>query len=168
MGSNPLNNIVREVARKSVFPDIFEALDNTISFNQGDYLVLKAGKVQRFDADADTVNGLGISPVTVVDGKLESPYPGTDVDAAEAAGRQPGPVYGVTALMILKTGITFAFGELVYIEFATDPEGRTVTNVAPVGGEAIGVYADRAQTAAAGDEGEIHIGAQFPAATLVL
>lgn len=168
MPSAPLNNIVRDVARKNMFPDLFNLLDNTVSFNQGDYLVLKGGLVQRGTAAADTLTGgLGVAPVTVLNGKLPSPYT-TDVDASEAPTRIPGPVYGVIALLKLKTADAFDEGDLVFLDIAGDSDGRTVTSSLPAGSGPIGVFSGKSvASAAAGEEGEIHVGQNAPEGVLL-
>ena len=163
--SDPNNNIVREVARKSVFPDIQDLLDNTISFNQGDLLCLKANKVQKPTADADTVNALGVAVCTVVNGKLKSPYQGVATDAAEAAGPLPGPAYGVIAEFELTDGEAYVPGDPIYADVAVE---QKVTKTQPAGSEAIGIYAGRAFTASTGDKGEVHVGSQVPGGVLAL
>ena len=161
------NIITRTIAQNSAFEDATVLTDATVSYEQGDILCLKAGLVQKSTVDADTVNHLGIARVKVVSGKIQGPYPGlTDVDAAQQGSRIPGPVYGVVASLLLLAGDAFAAGDLVYQD-VTDPQRVTVTP--PVGAAAVGVYVGEAvASATAGDRGEVHVGAQFPTAALVL
>ena len=161
------NNITREVARKSVFPDASDLTSAAVTYDQGDILCLKGGLVQRSTADADTANSLGVAVAKVVAGKLAGPYDGlTAVDAAQAAGKIPGPAYGVVASLTLKTSDAFNPGDLVYHD-VSDPQTVTITQGA--GAEAIGVYVGSAvASAAAGQKSEVHIGSQFPGGVLAL
>jgi len=161
------NNITREVARKSVFPDATDLTSAAVSYDQGDLLCLKAGLVQRSTADADTANALGVAVVKVVDGKLAGPYDGlTDVDAAQASGRITGPVYGVVCKFTLTTSDAFNPGDAVYHD-VSDPQTVTITQGA--GAESVGVFVGPAvASAAAGEQGEVHVGSQVPSGVLSL
>ena len=153
------NNIKRNVARKSVFPEAAALTDVTVSYNQGDVLVLKAGLIQKATAEADSANSLGVAVVTVVTGKLKSPYQGTAVDAAQAPGSIPGPAYGVEAEFALEVGDAFAPGDLVYLAVATDPQTITVTAGTS---SPLGYYTGRVvASAVAGDKDTVHVGAQI-------
>ena len=155
-----LNNIVRSVAPKNVYPSVKNLIDATVTYNQGDVLVLKAGLVQRPTAEADSAQACGVATLTVVLGKEKSPYSGTAVDAAEGPREMPGPVYGVVAKLKLKAADTFNEGDPVYIDIAGDAESRTVTTTIGTS-SAIGYFVGKSITAAAGDEGEVHVGAQI-------
>lgn len=153
-----VNNIVREIAPKSIFDDASAVTSATEDFNQGDLLVLDSGVIKKAAAEADGATFLGVSKISVVDGKLLSPYSGTAVDAAQAKGVLCGPVYGVVAKLILKTGEALAVGGLVYLDPATGGRG-----VAASGTKAIGVYQGAAiASAVAGQQIEVLVGARFP------
>ena len=68
----------------------------------------------------------GIAPATIEDGKLPVPYV-TDVDASRAISAIPGPVAGVVAKLVLKTGDALAFGAPVYLDGASGAYHVTAT-----------------------------------------
>lgn len=150
-----VNTIVRSVAPKSLFESARAVITAAVSFNQGDLLVFDDTnnrlKVPAAEAEGSTF--LGVARVTIVNGKLASPY-STDVQASQAIQDIPGPVYGVVAKCVLKTGDTIAPGDSVFLDPATGTRGVTVT-----GTKAIGVYQGKAIAgAAAGTEIEVLIG----------
>lgn len=153
------NTIVRSVAPKSIFESAKSVITTAVSFAQGDLLVFDDTnnrlKVPAAEAEGSTF--LGVARVTIVSGKLESPY-NTDVVGSQGIQDIPGPVYGVVAKCVIKTGDTIAPGDLVYLDPATGTRGVTVT-----GTKAIGIYQGPAVAgAAAGTEVEILIGARHP------
>lgn len=159
------NTIVREIAPKSLFEDASAVTSSTEDFEQGDIMVWDSGTgtIIKAALEADGANMLGLAKVTVIDGKVKSPYQGTAVDAAGAIVALPGPVYGVVAKMIAKTGDAFAPGALVYADPATSSRG-----VSSAGTKAIGVYQGKTiASAAAGQEVECLIGARFPSDALI-
>jgi hypothetical protein len=158
------NRITRSVAPKSVFESAQHVIDATVSFNQGDLLVFDDTNnlLKKPAAEAEGSTFLGIAKVTIVDGKLASPYEGTAVDAAAAISDIPGPEYGSIAKLVLKTGDSINSGDLVYL----DPASGTY-HVSVAGTKAIGIYQGKdIATAPAGQEIEVLLGARHPADTL--
>lgn len=152
------NRIVRSEAPKSLFPSAKALITSTTSFNQGDLLVLDTTnhKIIVAAAETDGATILGIASVTVVNGKIQSPY-NTDVVASQAIADIPGPVYGVVAKLVLKTGEALVAGGLVYLDPATAAYG-----VAASGTKAIGIYQGAAiSSATAGQEIEVLVGARY-------
>lgn len=159
-----VNKIVRDLGKKSIFPDATAVISTSVSFNQGDLLVFNDTtnvlKVPTLEADGLTF--LGIAEVTIVSGILASPYSGTAVDAAQAISSIPGPAYNVVAKLVSKTGDAWAPGDLVYLDPATGTRGVTVS-----GTKAIGVYQGKTiASATAGQEIEVLLGTRFPADAL--
>jgi hypothetical protein len=158
-----VNKIVRDLGKKSVFPDATAEISSAVSFNQGDLLVFNdtTNLLKVPAAEAEGLTFLGIAEVTIVSGKLASPYV-TDVDAAQAISSIPGPVYNVVADLVAKTGDAFNPGDLVYLDPATGTRG-----VSSTGTKAIGVYQGKAiGSASAGQEIEVLLGTRFPADAL--
>lgn len=152
------NRIVRSVARKSIFEDARNVIDATVNIEQGDLIALDTASnlLVPLVLEASGLTMLGISDVTLVSGKVKSPYQGTAVDAAQALESVPGPQYGVEAKMKLKSGDAFTPGALVY--GSTDPQ-----EVQESGTKAIGVYQGAAiASAPSGTEGEVLVGARYP------
>lgn len=127
------NNIVRTIARKSLFESALPLLNKAISFNQGDLCSFNSAQsaIVPITSDAMAQFGLGIAPVSVVSGVMPSAYQGTAVDAAQAIEDVPGPVYGVIARLILATGSTLAVGGKVYA--TSDPQTVTTSGTYDVG-----------------------------------
>jgi hypothetical protein len=151
------NNIEISESRKSLFPSAVAVIDATISFAQGDLMFFDEATnlVKKVAAEADCATFLGLAVETVSLGKLVKPY-STDVDASAAITDVPGPVYGVVAKLVSKTGIVWAPGDLAYSDPATGTRG--VTNL---GTKAIGIYQGKAITAVAGQEILVMVGARF-------
>lgn len=160
------NRIVRSVAPKSLFPDAGKLVTSSTSWNQGDLLKYDPAdqKLKVVAAEADNTTFCGIAPVKVVNGKLASPYQGTAVDAAQALGMDiPGPVAGVVAGMVGKTGDAFNPGDLVYGDPA-DP-----ATVSSAGTKAIGIYVGPAIAGnPAGGIVECLLGHRYPADSLIV
>ena len=161
---SPINNIVKSNDRYSVFDDIQALLDTTVSFNQGDLLILDTTNhlVIKPTAETDGATFLGVAVETVVNGKLKKPYV-TDVDAAAAISPVPGPVAGVEVKLVLKTGSSIAPGAAVYLDPATGSMG-----VAATGTKIIGVYTGAQGTlagSAAGQVINVKIGSRYPGDT---
>lgn len=166
------NNITMEVAPVAIIPNMLPFLDSTVNINQGDlcYLDTTAHLVKPLASTAANMTTLlGVSPVTIVSGKLKSSYQGTAVDAAESAVAVSGPISGVQAQFTLVTGDSINPGDLVYQDAAGTGDAQTVTVTNPSGGKAVGVYVGKAiATAAAGTLVQIVVGHRFPADTLVI
>ena len=146
-----VNRIVKTISEKSLFDDASALVDSSISFKQGDLLVLDttAHKIKAVAAGELGTNFLGISRQTIVNGKPLSPYV-TDVDASQAVPAVVGPVYGVIAKLVLKLGDALVAGGLVYVDAANGTHHVTATAGSSV---AIGVYQGSAiASAVAGQE----------------
>lgn len=159
------NRIVRSDRMFAILEDIVNFL-GTQSFDEGDLLVFDDTNnlvVKTTGGIGEGALFLGISPVTVVSGKLKSPYTGTAVDASEKASGVPGPRAGVTAKLKLKSGATFNPGDPVYLDAA----GDTQTVQAAANGDSIGIYIGKTVTAGATSEGDIKLGARFRAGALL-
>lgn len=161
------NNIVRTVNLGSIFEDATQLIDSTVSFNQGDLLYLDTSghlikPIGAVAANSQTF--LGVAIVTVVSGKIKSPYT-TDVDASLGKSAVPGPSYGVVANLTLKTGDSINPGDLVYPSFTDD---QTVTS-SSVSGVSIGVYQGKAlSSVASGTTIDVLLGHRYPGNTLVM
>jgi len=157
--STAKNRIVLDQERKSLFPDGTSVITSAVSFNQGDLLVFDDTnnrlKVPAAEAEGSTFVGIAI--VTVVSGKLKSPYV-TDVDASAGASGLPGPVYAVVAKLIAKTADAFNPGDPVYLY----PAGGA-QYVSSTGTKQIGVYqGDVVASATAGQEILVKLGCRHP------
>ena len=155
------NRIFRSNSPKSLFESAKNVLGSTSTFNQGDLMCFDTTTkvIRAVTATTDAANCLGIADCTAVQGKKKSPYQGTAVDAAQAIEDLKGPVYGVTAKMVLKTGDAFAPGDEVYL--ADGQDCQTVSSVDPGDGNYIGIYLGASLTAAAGAEGDVAILARY-------
>jgi hypothetical protein len=152
-----VNNITRSVAPKSIFEDAQALLTSSVSFNQGDLLVLDTTNhvLKKPAAEAEGSTFLGVAIVSIVNGKIVSPY-NTDVVASQAVQAIPGPKFGVIAKLVLKTGDSINPGDLVYLDPGTGTTGVTVT-----GTKAIGIYQGKAlASVAAGTQIEVLVGAR--------
>lgn len=158
-----VNKIIRSVNPVSVFPSARSQTDATVTYLQGDLLCLLSGLIQKPSAEADGATFLGIASESITLGKLASPYSGTAVDSAQAITDIPGPVAGVVARVLLKSGDSLVAGGLVYLDPVTGSR-----NVQAAGTKAIGVYQGAAVTAGASTEVEVLLGHRFPGDTLVV
>lgn len=157
------NNIVRLVAPKSMFESAYGVLSSAVTYNQGDFLAFDtSAKILKVAGTADIDNLLGIARQSVASGKAVSPYQGTAVDASTGISDLAGPVYGVTASMVLKTGDAFAMGDKVYL--TADPQTVTVTDPGS-GTKNCGIFNGpvAVASAAAGQKSDILIGARYTA-----
>lgn len=160
-----MNTIVKSIAPKSVFDDASAVTSTTADFEQGDLLIFNdtTNVIEKPTLETQGNTFLGIAQQTVIDGKVKSPYIGTAVDASQAIAPIAGPVYGVVAKLVAKTGITLAPGDLIYLDPATGARG--VTNAG--GTKAIGIYQGAAvASTVAGQEIECLIGCRFGGDTL--
>lgn len=157
------NTIVRSVAPKSIFESALNVINNVVDIDQGDLVVFddtnNVLKIPAAETEGNTF--LGVMPVTIVDGKIASPY-NTDVVASQGLHDIPGPQYGVVALCVLKTGITINPGDPIFLDPATGKRGVTNT-----GTKQIGIYQGKAVIgSAAGLEIPVLIGSRHPGDTL--
>ena len=136
------------------------------TFNQGDFMCYDSTVpgIRAVTSTADAANILGISPVSVVGGKLSGPYDGlTATNAAQAAQDFRGPIFGFEAGPKLKQGDAFTFGCKVYLVDGGDTQTVTITDTLGAG-NFVGYYTGPAITpATAGLTGPVHLIARFPA-----
>lgn len=161
------DRVYREDDLKALFEAGINFVDSTISFNQGDLMCYDTGSnlIRKVAATTDGVTFLGIAPVKIVSGVLAGPYTGlSDLTSVAQPQAFLGPIYGVTANMILKTGDAFLDGVKVYL--ANGENCQTVSVTDPGDGNYIGLYVgDSIASAAAGQEGQIKLGCRYPSAT---
>lgn len=156
--STSRNNIVRQVAPKSIFPSSIAVLTTAVTFNQGDLLAFDTSNKRLKPAGtADAANLLGVAIQKVVNGVVQSPYQGTAVDASVGISDMGGPLYGVVASFAPKVGDSFTPGCLVYL--TSDPQTVTVTD--PGSNDSVGVYQGIAITGAAGLLVDVLVGARY-------
>lgn len=160
------NTIVKEVAIKQIIPDVKVFTNSSISYNQGDHLIFDTANnvVRAATAEGEGATYLGIAALDVVSGQPRSPYSGIgDADVNTAIPSESGPLYGMTAKFILKTGDALVRGAGVYIYVTAG--GRGVASSAGIGPgtKPIGVYQGATiSSAAAGQEIEVLVGARYP------
>lgn len=158
-----LNTLARRVATKTIFVDAKPVLDSSVSFNQGDLLVLDAtaNLIKKPALETEAATFLGVAVVTIVAGKPAGVYQ-SDVDASAAIQSVPGPEYGDVHRVILKGGDAIEPGDSVYLDPATGSRAVSVSGTLP-----IGIYQGKALTAAAaGTEIEVLIGSRIGGAVL--
>lgn len=155
------NKITRSIAPKTIFPDIRGMLAASQTHEYCDFLIFddSLNQVRKPTTEAECLTFLGLAQADIVLGKLKPVYQGTDVDASVANGGIAGPVYGVEAKVVVKTGDTVAVGDLLYFDPATGARGVTST----AGTKPIAVALEAVAGAAAGYEIKAHIGSRFPA-----
>lgn len=131
------NHIKRSVAPRSSFEDAKNVIGSSTTFNQGDHLVLDTVThlIKRPAAETDSATYLGISRVSIVDGKVAQPYT-TDVDASQAIVEVPGPQSGVVATFEAKAGDAFPPGVRVGLDPANLNRGVSST----ITTRAVGIY----------------------------
>lgn len=159
------NNIVKDIRMFSMIDASSPVMGATSDINQGDlcYYNSVTKAIEPITADAHVEFLLGVSRVTVVDGKYKSPYIGTAVDASQAKSAVPGPVAGVVAFFTMKTGDTFL--PLCKVYYGGD--SQTVSSVdAEADGLYLGIYQGKETTAVAGQKGEFLVGARYGLGTL--
>lgn len=158
-----VNSLARNVATKTIFVDVSDKVDSTVSFNQGDLLIFDTtSKLLALPAaEADAATFLGVAPVTIVSGKYPSIY-NTAVDASTGTPALPGPQYGSVYRVILTAGEAVVSGQEIYLDPVAGPR-----NVQSAGTKAIGIYEGKALTAGTGGtEIEVLIGARYSNDTL--
>lgn len=162
------NFIKKSVAPKSLFDDCSKGVDSTISFNQGDFIVLDtSAHLLKAVASGDLgTKFVGMSRVSISSGKPLSPIQGTDVDASQGTPALAGPVYGVTVSALLKSGDTLHFGDPVYLDGASGT--RNITATQAMGAVAIGSYQGPTITASGATEVEVLIGQTLTSGTVAM
>jgi hypothetical protein len=143
------NTITRSVAPKSVFESAIALIDNTISFDQGDllYLDTTAHLIKKMSSDTQSANCLGVAIVSVASGVLVGPYQGL-TDVTPAVSDVPGPLSGVIAKLLLKSGDVITPGAPVYYDSGT----RGVTVTPSTSTVKLAIYQGKGLTAVAGTE----------------
>lgn len=152
------NNIVREVAPKSLFESALPVLSTAVTLNQGDLVAFDNTNkiIKAVTGSGDGAQILGVSPVTLVNGLMPSPVQGTAVDASQAIEDMSGPIYGVVAFFNATAGDAWKPGDKVYI----GADAQTVTSAAA--GSSVGIYQGRAiASAASGQHLDVLVGARF-------
>lgn len=159
-----VNRITRTVERKTVLPEMKGAVSSATNINQGDLCVFDTttNRVRAVTTGDDGTTFIGISEETIVNGILARPY-STAVDASGAELALPGPVFGVVARLVLKTGDTVVAGGLVYLDVAAGAFHVTSTAGAL---KAIGIAQADITGAAAGQTLEVLLGCRYPQDTL--
>jgi hypothetical protein len=160
MATVAVNNIVRGTP-KSVFESAKALISSAVSWNQGDLLWLDASAhlIKPVAAVANALTFLGVARQTIVSGVVKSPYIGTAVDAAVAIEDIAGPAFGVSAKLIMATGVAFNPGDPIY---PTVTDAQHVTTTDPTSSHIIGYYVGPAvASAAAGQVGEFFIGCVY-------
>lgn len=159
-----VNRLTLSDQKKSLFPDATAVIDATVTFDQGDLLYLDTTNhlIKRMAAEGDAATFQGVAEVSITLGKLNGPYPGTAVDAAQAISAIPGPVFNVRGKFPVKAGEAFVPGGAVYADPVSGP-----ANVQGAGTKQIGIYqgANIASTTA-GQLIEVLLGARSPNDTL--
>jgi hypothetical protein len=157
------NNIVKAAAQKSLFDDARNVIGSSLSFTQGDLLVMDTSTHLLRAPTIETEGSIfvGVARVSIVNGKLPSPY-NTDVVGSQSIQDIPGPVYGVVCKLQLKTGDSLNPGDAVYLDPGTGTQGVTAT-----GTKQVGIYQGPAiSSAPAGSLVEVLVGARFGGDTL--
>lgn len=158
MATTPINNIIREVAPKSLFESALPVLSTAVTYNQGDLISYDATSniLKPVTGSGDSTFILGVARQTIVAGKTASPYT-TAVDASQAIEDVAGPVFGVVASLKLTAGVNYVPGLPVYL---TATDAQTVTSASA--GSSIGLYQGPAITSAgAGLYGDVLVGARY-------
>ncbi len=140
------NKIARRVARNTIIADIVNFIGASSTWNQGDLLILDTTNniVAKAAVQSDGANFLGISPVTLVNGKFPSSY-STDVDASVGFCSVPGPEFGDEYYVTLKAGDAVVPGSKLYLAPLT---GANVVSI--TGNKQVGTYIGPAMTAVTG------------------
>lgn len=161
--ANFSNKIARRVATNTIFADIKNLIGASSTWNQGDLLIYDTTLkiVAKAAVQSDGANFLGVSPVTIVSGKIPSAYV-TDSDAALGIASIPGPEFGDEYFVNLKAGDSVVPGQALYLAPLTGANYVSVT-----GNKQVGVYIGPALTAVSGgSEIVAKMFAAFPDGTL--
>ncbi len=160
------NTVVKEIATKQIFPDVKVLTNSSISYNQGDHLIFDTANnvVRSATAEGEGATYLGIATMDVVSGQPRTPYTGiADADVNASIPSIDGPIYGITAKCVLKTGDSLLPGEQVYIYPTAGGTGVASSAGIGPGTKPIGVYQGaQVTTSAAGLQIEVLIGDRYP------
>jgi hypothetical protein len=140
------NKVARRVARNTMFGDIINMIGASSTWNQGDLLIFNTTTltVARAAVQSDGANFLGISPVTIVNGKMASSYT-ADTDASQTPASMPGPEFGDEYFVVCKAGDALTPGCALYLAPLTGYNTVSVT-----GNKQVGIYIGPAMVSATG------------------
>lgn len=153
--------ITKEILKESRFEDCFDLVASTTDIATGDLVHYDAANnlIAAQGAADDGSTFLGIQEVAIVDGTQKGVYGSGMTDGSEPKLHVLGPVHGVIAKLVLKTGDALDAGAKVY------PDGASGTrHVTSVAGAlvAIGIYQGPTIAAAtAGQEIEVLLKAVY-------
>ncbi len=155
--------IVKEILKESRFDDCFNLVDATTNIATGDLVHYDATNnlIAAQGAADDGSTFLGIQEVAIVAGTQKSVYGNAVEDGSAPKLHVLGPIHGVIARLVLKTGDALDAGAKVYPDGASGT--RHVTSVAGAGPLiAIGVYQGATiASATAGQEIEVLLKAVY-------
>lgn len=154
------NRIKREIAPKTILPELGTDVVAGQSWQQGDLLYFDDTNnlVKKLTAEAQAATLLGIAQQSITSGVEDGPYTGL-TDTAPKGGPLAGPLYGVEIEMPLKDGDAVAIGDVLY--------ASTAQEVSVTGTKPIGVYTgNKAVAAGTGLKVTLHLGARFPSDVL--
>lgn len=156
-----INSLRRKIATKSIFESAINVISSDVTADQGDLMYFNTSTklISRLSLEGNADTFLGVMPVSIVAGKIASPY-STPVDASRAIADVPGPQFGDIHAMLGKPGDAFTPGCDVY---ASPTDGNRYVSIS--GTKPIGTYQGAAVTAAASDTPttvECLIGARYP------
>lgn len=158
------NNTARRVATNTVIADVKALVTPSLSYNAGDFLIMDTSShvLAAPAAESEGATFLGVSPVTIVNGKIPSGYT-TDTDDSLGISSLPGPTFGDEYLCTPKDGDSFTPGCAVYLDPATATNGVQVA-----GSKIVGVYTGPAVTGDGKTQIVCKLGARYPDDTLSL
>lgn len=157
------NKVARRVARNTIIADIIAFIGASSTWNQGDLLIFNTSLniVAKAAVQSDGANFLGVSPISIVNGKMPSSYT-SDTDASQNPASMPGPEFGDEYFVTLKAGDSVVPGSALYLAPLTGAQVVSVT-----GNKQVGVYIGPALVAAAGGTTIVaKLFATFPDGTL--
>lgn len=161
------NTIVKEVAQKQVFPDVKAYTTSVCSYAQGDIQIYDTTNniVRAPTGEAEGSAMLGIAALDITSGKPVSPY-STATDASQAVPALNGPLYGITALLVLKSADILYKGQYVYA-YPTGGANQVAATAASTATAPIALYVGGSTVTGDGViQVECLIGARYPNNTL--
>ncbi len=163
------NTIVKEVRIGQVVPDMTNFMSATLStFKQGDLLILDTTSscIRAATAESEMTGLLGVATIDVTLGVPPAVY-STDVDASVGVPALNGPIFGMTAKMLVVGSVALAPGQSMYATPASGARYVQPLNAAATGTKIIGTYqGPTISSTVAGSEVEVLIGSRYPGDTL--
>lgn len=159
--SKGINRIKREIAPKTILPELGAAIVAGQSWKQGDLLYFDDTNnlVKPITVETQAATLLGLAQQSITNGVMDGPYTGL-TDTSPSNPILAGPVYGVEVEMNLKDGDAVSIGDRLFA--TTDP-----TIVSVTGTKEIGVYTGNKNiSAGTGLKLNMHLGSRFPLDTL--